>query len=224
MAVDTSMFSEEDLRYFDKGHTGDPIGWGERPALVIVDMTRAFVEEEYPLACEKTGRPCAAAIGRLLEASRNAEIPVLYTGGIVADKEILKGRWKSRYEDPLLSSPKAHEIVEEVTPLDDEIVIRKTKPSGFFGTELNGYLIYHNVDTLIVTGMVTSGCVRATVVDAFSLNYRVIVPEECVADRAELSHQVTLVDLDTKYADVMPVDDVIAHLESITKVAAHTAQ
>ena len=222
MVIDTSMFSDEDLQYLDKGHTGMPIGWGERPALVIVDMTRAFIEDDYPLACEKTGRPCVEAIARVLEVSRSAEIPVLYTGGIVADKEILKGRWKSRYEDPLLKSPKAHEIVEGVAPLDDEIVIRKTKPSGFFGTELNGYLVYHNVDTLIVTGMVTSGCVRATVVDAFSLNYRVIVPEECVADRAQLSHQVTLVDLDTKYADVLPVNSVIAHLESTAKVVAQT--
>jgi maleamate amidohydrolase len=224
MALDTSLFSEEDLQFLDKGHTGLPIGWGDRPALVVVDMTRAFVEDEYPLACEKTGRPCAVAIGRLLEASRNAEIPVLYTGGIVADKQIIRGRWKSRYDNPLLKSPKAHEIVEEVAPLPDEVVVRKTKPSGFFGTELNGYLIYHNADTLIVTGMVTSGCVRATVVDAFSLNYRVIVPIEGVADRSQLSHDVTLVDLNTKYADVLPMDEVIAHLEGVTAVGAESAR
>ena len=171
-----------------------------------------------------TGRPCAVAIGRLLEASRNAEIPVLYTGGIVADKQIIRGRWKSRHDNPLLKSPKAHEIVEEVAPLPDEVVVRKAKPSGFFGTELNGYLIYHNADTLIVTGMVTSGCVRATVVDAFSLNYRVIVPIEGVADRSQLSHDVTLVDLNTKYADVLPMDEVIAHLEGVTAVGAESAR
>ena len=216
MVLDTSMFPKEDLKYLEKGHTGVPIGWGDRPALVIVDMTRAFIEDEYPLACEKTDRPCVSAIARLLKASRNARIPVFYTQGIVADKEIIRGRWKSRFEDPLLNSPRAHEIAEEIAPLSDEVVVRKTKPSAFFGTELNGYMIYHNIDTIIVTGMVTSGCVRATVVDAFSLNYRVIVPIEGVADRSQLSHQVTLIDLDTKYADVIHVEEAVTHLADIS--------
>ena len=216
MVLDTSMFPKEDLKYLEKGHTGVPIGWGDRPALVVVDMTRAFVEDEYPLACEKTARPCVSAIARLLKASRNARIPVFYTQGIVADKEIIRGRWKSRFEDPLLNSPRAHEIAEEIAPLSDEVVVRKTKPSAFFGTELYGYMIYHNIDTIIVTGMVTSGCVRATVVDAFSLNYRVIVPIEGVADRSQLSHQVTLIDLDTKYADVIHVEEAVTHLADIS--------
>ncbi|MFQ5692025.1 MAG: isochorismatase family protein [Nitrospinota bacterium] len=215
MELDTSLFSPEDLKYFEKGHPGGRIGFGARPAVVVVDMTRAFVEEEYPLACEKTGRPCAAAIRRLLDAARGAEVPVFFTGGRVFDQPVLKGRWKSNHENPLLMSPKAHEIVEEVAPRPGEIVIRKSKPSAFFGTDLNAYLIYHGVDTLIVTGMVTSGCVRATAVDAFSLNYRVVVPIECAADRSETSHKVSLVDMHMKYADVIPLDEVIPYLEGV---------
>jgi nicotinamidase-related amidase len=222
VSLDTNLFSEEDIEFFNKGHTGERIGFGVRPALAVVDMTRAFVQDEYPLACEKTGRPCAAAIARLLEASRTAGIPIFYTGGVVGDHPILRGRWKSRYESPLMKSPKAHEIVEEVAPQPGELVIRKTKPSGFFGTELNGCLVYHNVDTLIVTGMVTSGCVRATVVDAFSHNYRVVVPIEGCADRSVTSHQVSLVDMDTKYADVIPMDEVIDYLEGVREGAAET--
>lgn len=223
MHLDTSLFPPEDLKYFEKGHPGGRIGFGSRPAVVVVDMTRAFVEDKYPLACEKTGRPCAAAIRRLLEAARGAEIPVFYTGGIVCHQPILRGRWKSSHESPLMNTPEAHEVVEEIAPRPGELLIRKSKPSGFFGTELNAYLIYHNVDTLIVTGMVTSGCVRATVVDAFSLNYRVVVPIECSADRSETSHKVSLVDMHMKYADVIPLDEVITYLEGVRAMAEESA-
>ncbi len=90
-------------------------------------------------------------------------------------------------------------------------MVTKSKPSAFFGTPLASMLTYLGVDTLVVTGMVTSGCVRATVVDAFSHNYRVVVPIECVADRSATSHQVNLFDMDMKYADVLPLADVLAH-------------
>ncbi|MFQ5911709.1 MAG: isochorismatase family protein [Nitrospinota bacterium] len=223
MKLDTSLFSQEDLKYFEKGHPGGRVGFGSRAAVVVVDMSRAFVEDEYPLACEKTGRPCAAAIGRLLDAARSVEIPVFYTTGIVFDQPVLKGRWKSDHEGPLLMNPRSNEIVEDIAPRPGEIVIRKSKPSAFFGTDLNAYLIYHNVDTLIVTGMVTSGCVRATVVDAFSLNYRVTVPIECSADRSDTSHKVSLVDMHMKYADVVPLDEVIAYLEGVRATVEESA-
>ena len=125
------------------------------------DMTRAFVEDEYPLACEKTGparAPSRSAACSRRPATRRS--PCSTRAGIVADKQIIRGRWKSRYDNPLLKSPKAHEIVEEVAPLPDEVVVRKTKPSGFFGTELKRLPDFTTTrDTLIVTGMVTSGCV-----------------------------------------------------------------
>jgi len=91
-------------------------------------------------------------------------------------------------------------------------VITKTKPSAFFGTPLASILTYLGIDTIVLGGMVTSGCVRATVIDAFSHNYRVIVPLECVADRSPTSHEVNLFDIDMKYADVLPLAEVLAHL------------
>jgi maleamate amidohydrolase len=112
-----------------------------------------------------------------------------------------------------MRGPEAHEIADTIKPEPKDIVVTKSKPSAFFGTPLASMLVYLGVDTLVVTGMVTSGCVRATVIDAFSHNYRVIVPLECVADRSPTSHQVNLFDIDMKYADVLPLADVLAHLD-----------
>ena len=94
-------------------------------------------------------------------------------------------------------------VVSELAPGPDEVVIRKIKPSAFFGTPLASYLNELKIDSLVITGCTTSGCVRATVVDAFSLNYRVVIPSDGVFDRFELSHQVSLFDLSLKYADVV---------------------
>ena len=114
-----------------------------------------------------------------------------------------------------MDSEEAHEIFPLIAPKQDDIVFAKAKPSIFFGTQLVSMLNFLSVDTLIITGMVTSGCVRATVVDAFSYNYRVIVPEECVADRCQAAHQINLFDIDSKYGNVNPLDDVLAYLETI---------
>ena len=97
-------------------------------------------------------------------------------------------------------------------------MIVKGKPSAFFGTQLHSMLTYHNVDTLIITGMVTSGCVRATVDDAFSYDYRVIIPEECVADRAEVPHRVNLFDMEMISADVIELEEVLRHLREVDRV------
>jgi nicotinamidase-related amidase len=111
--------------------------------------------------------------------------------------------------------PLAHESAEippELAPRPHEPVIVKTKPSAFFGTPLHSMLTFDHVDTLIVTGMVTSGCIRATVDDAFSHDYRVVIPTECVADRAQIPHEVNLFDMDMISADVVPLADVLRHL------------
>jgi len=107
------------------------------------------------------------------------------------------------------------EIVNEIAPQASDIVIRKLKPSGFFGTPLQSVLNDYRVDTLLVTGGSTSGCVRATVVDAFSLNYFVAVVEEGVFDRIQLSHKANLLDMNIKYADVMKAEDVARYLDNL---------
>jgi nicotinamidase-related amidase len=139
----------------------------------------------------------------------------VYSTGSPSEKEVERGRWKSRGSDPLARAPEAHTVWPEIKPEPDDVVVAKKKPSVFFGTPLQSYLTYWNVDTTIITGMVTSGCVRATVVDAFSHNYYVVIPEECVADRGDISHRVSLFDMHMKYADVLPVAQVEEYLKSL---------
>ena len=121
-----------------------------------------------------------------------------------------------RLPDPDL--PPGDVIVDELAPKPDEMVVcQHHKPSGFFGTELAALLVYDKVDTVVITGLTTSGCVRATAVDAFQYNFDVVIPFECVADRSQISHKVNLLDLHMKYADVAPLDDVIGWLKSLQK-------
>jgi nicotinamidase-related amidase len=181
-------------------------------------MCRYFTEPEYPYSCPATGRPAAAAIAELLVVARAAALPVIYT--TQGDERPYLPATAGRFPDkiiPLDSSfateARPHEIVAEVQPLADDVVIVKPKPSVFFGTQLESVLIYHRVDTLIVTGVSTSGCIRASVDHAFALNYRVIIPRECVADRARMPHEANLFDMDTATADVLLLSDVIAEIE-----------
>jgi nicotinamidase-related amidase len=115
-----------------------------------------------------------------------------------------------------MSRPRGNDLVDELGRRDDELVFEKTAASGFFGTDLVKTLIYHRVDTLIVTGAATSGCVRATVVDAGAYNYFVIIPQECVSDRSTVSHQMSLFEMDQKYADVLEVEEVLAYLRGLS--------
>jgi nicotinamidase-related amidase len=111
-----------------------------------------------------------------------------------------------------MQSTEAYEFWPELSPLADEQVLEKTYPSAFFGTTLTSQLVYHGIDTLVVTGTVTSGCVRGTCLDAFNLNYRVIVPEDCVCDRGAVSHKVALFEIQMKYGDVVKAQDVLGEL------------
>ena len=206
---------DERARYA-KGNMGKRVGFGARPAVLVVDMTRAFTEDRFPLGCSVAGAPCARAIRRLLDAARPVGLPVVYARYDAFATDAEWGRWldKGTGAEPnsLMRGPEAHEIADGLEPEPSDIVVTKTKPSAFFGTPLASMLTYLGVDTLLVTGMVTSGCIRATVIDAFSHNYRVIVPLECVADRSEASHQVNLFDIDMKYGDVLPLAEVLTHL------------
>ena len=204
------------------GEASRPMEAGERPALIIVDMTRAFVDSAYPTGWSETGYPAAAANEQLLHAAREAGIPVFFTKGrpesAPEPTAAERGRWKRRASRQAAdkSLPTGDVIVGQLTPADGEVVINKAgKPSAFFGTPLFSLLTYHRVDTTIVTGMVTSGCVRATVVDAFQGNYLVVVPHECCADRSQISHRVSLFDMHMKYADVVDMVEILDYLSKI---------
>jgi maleamate amidohydrolase len=178
-------------------------------------MNRLFTDSRFPLGSSEAAAPAVRAIAGVLELARRAGLPVVYTTTVSTTYPAVAGLWKgeiSEQERALVSSPEAHEIVGPIAPRDGELVIGKVRPSAFWQTGLADVLTYHRVDTLIVCGMVTSGCVRATVVDAFSHNLRVLVPAECVADRAELPHKINLFDMHMKYADVVPTGEVEEYL------------
>jgi maleamate amidohydrolase len=217
------LISPDDIQSFQGGSGGAvrPMSAGIRPALVIVDMTLAFVDSAYATGHSATGRPAVAANARLLASARELGIPVYFTkvfeDPLHVSRPQERGRWKAQAAPATASDlPPGDVIVDELTPLPNEIVIYKgTKPSGFFGTPLASYLIQDGVDTVIVTGMTTSGCVRATAVDAFSHNFTVVIPHECSADRSQISHQVNLFDLHMKYADVVSLDETLDYLSGL---------
>ena len=219
----------DDLARYQAAGYGDTIAGtetraisaGTSPALIVVDMTLAFVDGRWPTGCPETAWPAVHANARLLAEMRRLGHPVYFTK-LYAEPDHVpfpgqKGRWKTvgrRPPDPDL--PPGDVIVDELAPEPDELVICKShKPSGFFGTELASLLVYDKVDTVVITGLTTSGCVRATAVDAFQYNFDVVIPFECVADRSQISHKVNLLDLHMKYVDVAPLDQVIDWLNSL---------
>jgi maleamate amidohydrolase len=212
----SKIIPPEDLKVFEKGRHGQRMGFGKKPCLLLVDMTYAFVDPGYALCSGESPGQAVTESKALLAAARKKGLPVIYTRGV--SDSVNPADWGSsrkRMVNREFKRDKANAIVESITPLPGEIVIEKPKASAFFGTNLLGTLIFHQVDTVIVTGVSTSGCVRASVVDAASYNYYVIVPEECVGDRAALSHRINLFDMHMKYADVLPKSEVINYIETL---------
>jgi len=207
-----------------KGDWGKRAGLGRRPALLVVDFSVGYVDDNSTMGCAATGLPAVAATARLLSACRAAAIPVFYTKPSVWFNDREAGRWLDKlgaYDKiPLDQVALMKEIVPDLAPVAGEPVISKYKPSAFFGTTLISMLVDAGADSVIVTGMTTSGCIRATVVDAFSYNLRVIIPAECVADRADGPHQANLFDMDMKYADVVALETLLPRLVPRTGVTS----
>jgi maleamate amidohydrolase len=206
------LLPEKDLTYFEDGDFGDRIGWGESVGLVIVDMTREFTGSESSLGREDTATNAIRAIERILTTYRDLDRPVFYTTPEQTFPDTYPGTTKAT---PDRESRRGgdNEIPERIQPAEDDILFRKPRASAFFDTHFANMLREYGVDTLLVTGMTTSGCVRATVVDSHSSNFNTIVPKECVADRGIASHEVSLFDMSMKYADIERVADVVGELQ-----------
>lgn len=210
------IIPESDMAAYAKAQYGKRAGFGSKPALLIIDMTYAFVDPSYVQASGNMGWNAVKHIKPLLDEARKKKIPVIYTTGVSKRHPTDNiSRKRAILDINPMEKPRSNDIVDELKPLDNEIVIAKSKASAFWGTKLASILAYYNVDTVIVTGATTSGCVRATVVDAASYSYFVIVPEECAADRAVVPHKVNLFDMDMKYADVIPASEVLTYLRSL---------
>jgi len=201
--------------YAERGF-GRAVGYGERPAVVVIDLIRAFTDPASPLGADLSTQ--LEGTRTLIEAARAADVPVYYTT-VAYDHAGLEdaGTWALKIGP--LTTLRAGTPEVEVDPalgrLDGESIITKKYASAFFGTDLLSRLNARRVDTLVITGCTTSGCVRATAVDAIQNGLRPIVPENAVGDRSQAAHRQSLDDLRAKYADVVGVDDVVAYLQRL---------
>jgi maleamate amidohydrolase len=193
-------------------------GFGERPALVNIDMQKAYTSVgEFVTAYETDPRQCEY-VNQLAELFRSKGFPVVWTYVGYMDSGEDCGVWGTRTNTP--DSLQNIKIGSRRAEFDDrlkvdrkrDIIVNKRMASAFFETNLGSIFNFHRIDTVVVTGGSTSGCVRATVVDSLSRSYRTIVPEECVADKHESPHFANLYDMALKYADVVPVTTVIDYL------------
>jgi maleamate amidohydrolase len=223
------ILTPRDREVMQQAGYGARMGFGERPALLVIDVTWGFCGDRpepildsiqrWPNSCGEESWAAIAVLQPLLAAFRGKGLPVLYTtGNYRKDKwDMGSWLWKHARSQPA-TVPARHDdrdpdgIVSAVAPAESDIVIPKQKPSAFFGTPLQSYLTLLRADTLVVAGCTTSGCVRATVVDAFSANYRVAVVEDACFDRSQTSHAVSLMDMHAKYSDVVHSADVLAYV------------
>jgi nicotinamidase-related amidase len=198
----------------DKGF-GRRVGFGERPALLAVDFITGFTDLRSPLAGDLDSQ--LAATNTLLEPARAAGIPVIFST-VAYDAELQEaGIWirKIPANGTLVEGSEWVEVDKRLNQRPNETTLVKKYASCFFGTDLAARLISRRVDTLIITGCTTSGCVRATAVDACSYGFHTIVVEEAVGDRAALPHAASLFDIDAKYGDVVGLAETLAYLEAL---------
>ncbi len=222
-----TVFPEKDRQIYGAAGFGEALEFGRSPALLVIDVVASFAApagsdifesiKEYRTSCGDAGVEPVRHIAQLLDEARGHGVPVVYTKGNVVDKfhsgDSVKGT-KPEDVDHIYGAP----ILPEIAPRETEYVVEKAKASAFFGTPLGSYLQRNGIDTLLVCGTSTSGCVRASVVDAFSHGYRVFVVEECVFDRSELSNSVNLFEMNAKYASVVSFEAASEYLAAQERV------
>lgn len=213
-------------RYQQQGWGTTRIGFGERPALLIVDMQNDFVDLDSPSTCAPMAQERMPALRQLLDAARAAGVPVLFSQGLVAPNLADVGLWKGwahRTGHAQVEGTRGAEIVADLAPLPDEHVVRKRRPSAFFGTDLDLFLRGLKVDTVILAGSSMSGCVRATATDAFSHDYRTMIVRECVIDRTAELCERNLFDMHAKYCDAVSLEETLSYLAACPGRAAPPA-
>jgi nicotinamidase-related amidase len=222
------VVSDRDREIYRAAGYTKRMGGGQNPALLVVDITYNFTGDKPEPVLESIKRfsdSCGEAAWesmkhtrRLLDLCRAQKIPVIYTKAVENRSPLMLGgwTWKNARAANLTDIQKkiGNQIAEPVAPQPGEIVIQQTGPRGFFGPALGRYLINLKVDTVIITGTTTSGCVRATVYDALAYGFRILIPEECVFDRGDLAHKASLFDMD-RYGDVVPLGEVVDYLTSL---------
>jgi len=202
-----------ELEIYQKQGFGKSSGIGQRPALLIVDFVNGFADPDQ-FGGGNIGEAIENTRG-LLAAARTLGLPVAFTRVVYAEDGSDAGVFtlKAPTLKQLTEESFSSQIVDQLKPRDGEYIVRKTQPSAFFGTNLAAWYVGRGVDTVVVTGCTTSGCVRASVIDSMSYNFRTVVVSNCVGDRALGPHEANLFDMEQKYADLMTSSEIIAVLE-----------
>lgn len=222
------VVSEADLEVYREAGFGRTGGLGKRPVLLVIDVQYRTVGntpkpileslQDYPTSCGEYGWRAVSQIEKLVQVFRRHKLPIIYPS-IAPKTPRDMGRFANKMPSAPQDNPKAFEIVESIAPAPDDIILYKHFSSAFFGTALATHLVRLGADSLVLTGCTTSGCVRATAVDACSLDYRIVVPEDAVYDRGQVSHAVNLFDIANKYADVVPTAEAVQMVEKAVQPA-----
>jgi nicotinamidase-related amidase len=204
---------------------GQRIGFGERPAVLLIDMQNDFCDPDAPTTLYPSIRSTYEPIKKLSAAAREKNVPVIYTKGLVAADGSSAGLWRLKMKHHgargvQIEGGRGAEIVDELQPHPGDRVIGKWRPSAFFRTDLEVFLGVARIDTLLLCGTSMSGCVRATATDAFMRDIRVMIVREGVADRSEAVMEANLFDVDQKYGDVVTIDMCLAYLSELKTAAA----
>jgi nicotinamidase-related amidase len=228
------FLTERDKAVFAASGYGALAEWGKRPALLVIDVSWAFAgdkpDEPILESIKRWRNSCGAesweaikSIKAMIDVAHERGLPVIYTTGVRRPDNWDSGSWswknsRSGEDKPLAPTERdGNEIVSAIAPAPQDIVVYKQKPSGFYGTNMVSYLTLLGCDSVIVTGTTTSGCVRATVLDAFSSNFRVTVAEDGCFDRSQASHAINLCDMNAKYANVLHSSQILDYMQSLPK-------
>ena len=211
-----SQVSDETTReIYERARLGQSVTLGTHPAVLVVDFSRGFTDPEGTLGSDLARE--VEATNRVLAVAREREIPVIFT--TIGFEPSLKDAslWLEKLPalEELIVGSKWVEIDPRLERREDETVVLKKGPSAFFGTNLPSILNSQDVDTVVLCGATTSGCIRATAIDLLQYGYPTLVPRECVGDRAQGPHEANLVDIQAKYADVVSVEEALAYVESV---------
>jgi maleamate amidohydrolase len=194
---------------------GGRVGWGERPAVLVIDMARAWVDPSEQLGSDLDA--VANEISRVLGVGRAIPIPVFFTT-MAYDPQSEIGEVLKRKTPHCLTMTRGSAnvaLIGELERRQGEALIEKPHASAFFGTNLLSILVGQSIDTVVIVGCSTSGCIRSTCESAFNYGMHAVVPRQAVGDRSPSAHETALFDIDNRFADVCEIGDVLAHLEQM---------
>ncbi|HEX2940140.1 MAG TPA: isochorismatase family protein [Rhodopila sp.] len=198
--------------YTQRGYGSRPVGFGAKPGVVVVDFQRGFTDPQFPMGGGSAIDQAVSNTVPLIQAAKRAGLPVVAcVNGY--DSPRAAPLWKAAPVFDLLKGTPSVELDPRIAAAEPDVLLMKSAPSIFFATPAASILTRERVDTIIVTGCVTSGCIRASVIDAFSLGFRVMVAHDCVGDHDKVAHDQNLQDMDRRYADIIDAATAMAEIE-----------